>query len=68
MSGLELVSSLGGSGDSVPIVIITAHDDARVRDDPAGRSWRLTDALSESVYEHDGDEVHAVGLPVDLEG
>jgi len=36
MSGLELPWSRGGSGDTVPIVIVSEHDDARVRDDLAG--------------------------------
>jgi len=36
MSGLELAWSRGGPGDTVPIVIVREHDDARVRDDLAG--------------------------------
>ena len=36
MSGLELAWSRGGPGDTVPIVIVSEHDDARVRDDLAG--------------------------------
>jgi len=36
MSGLELVWSRGGPGDTVPIVIVREHDDARAQDDLAG--------------------------------
>jgi hypothetical protein len=32
----------------------------------AGRAWRLGDALSESIYDRDGDELAAAGLYVDL--
>ena len=68
LSGLALVSQRRGAGDSAPIASMRAHDDAHVRDDLAGCSGRLTDALSESVSEHDGDEVPEVGLYVDVEG
>jgi len=32
MSGLELLSRLRGSGHGVPVLIITAHDDAQARE------------------------------------
>jgi len=35
-SGLELAWSRGGPGDTVPIVIVREHDDARAQDDLAG--------------------------------
>jgi hypothetical protein len=36
-------------------------------DDIAGRSWRLTDALTGKVYERDGTQLRDSGLYVDLE-
>ena len=32
MSGLELLSQLRGSGDAVPVLVITAHDNAQTRE------------------------------------
>ncbi len=35
--------------------------------DLAGRSWRLTDPLQQTVFERAGDELRESGLYVDLE-
>ena len=32
----------------------------------AGRTWQLTDVLSGDVFQRDGDEMHLMGLYVDL--
>jgi len=36
-------------------------------DDLQGKPWRLTDLLSDAVYERDGDEMRSPGLYVDLQ-
>jgi hypothetical protein len=36
-------------------------------DDLAGRSWRLTDLLTQAVYDRDGTDMHDAGLYVDLD-
>jgi hypothetical protein len=73
-SCMNLVAWCWRKGEARRVVVVNlseARSQGRVRvpwDDLAGRSWRLTDALSESVYERDGDEMRHVGLYVDLEG
>jgi glycosidase len=35
-------------------------------DNLAGRTWQLTEALNNTIFERDGDEMHLLGLYVDL--
>jgi hypothetical protein len=73
-SCMNLVAWCWRKGEEQRVVVVNlseARSQGRIRvpwDDLAGRSWRLTDVLSESVYERDGDEMRDVGLYVDLEG
>jgi hypothetical protein len=71
---MNLVAWCWRKGEEQRVVVVNlseARSQGRIRvpwDHLAGRSWRLTDVLSESVYERDGDEMRDVGLYVDLEG
>jgi hypothetical protein len=59
----------GGDRHLIVVNLSGFQSQARVRlpwDGLAGRPWRLRDALSESVYDRDGDEMHDPGLYVDL--
>jgi len=73
-SCMNLVAWCWRTGEERRVVVVNlseARSQGRIRvpwDDLAGRLWRLTDVLSESVYERDGDEMRDVGLYVDLEG
>ena len=73
-SCMNLVAWCWRKGEERRMVVVNLSDarsQGRVQvpwGDLAGRSWRLTDALSESVYERDGDEMRKIGLYVDLEG
>ena len=60
------------SGDERHFIVINfAPDSAQARvhvpwDELRGKNWRLEDALSNAVYDRDGDEMREAGLYVDL--
>ena len=72
-SCMNLVAWCWRKGEERHLIIVNLSDfrsQARVRmpwDDLAGRSWRLTDALSGAAYDRDGDEMRDPGLYVELE-
>jgi hypothetical protein len=72
-SCMNLVAWCWRKAEERRLIIVNLSDfrsQARVRlswDDLAGRSWRLTDALSGAAYDRDGDEMREPGLYVELE-
>jgi hypothetical protein len=70
---MNLVAWCWRKAEERRLIIVNLSDfrsQARVRlswDDLAGRSWRLTDALSGAAYDRDGDEMREPGLYVELE-
>jgi hypothetical protein len=72
-SYLNLLAWCWRSGEERRLIVVNFSDapaQARVGlpwEDLAGRSWRLTDALSGGVYERCGDEMRDPGLYVALE-
>ena len=71
-SQLNLLTWCWAKGDERYLVAINFSDapaQARVQvplDDLRGRAWRLRDALSEDVYDRDGNEMRDEGLYVEL--
>jgi len=71
-SHLNLLTWCWAKGDERYLVVINFSDtgaQARIQvsiDELRGRSWRLRDALSEEVYDRDGNEMCDEGLYVEL--
>jgi hypothetical protein len=71
-SCLNLVAWGWRLGDEYRLIVVNLSEESsqgliRVPwDDVAGRSWRLTDLLTQSVYERNGAEMQGAGLYVDL--
>ena len=59
-------------GDVRYLIAVNLSDNAlqaRVRvpwDDVRGKSWRLTDALCDAIYDREGDEIAELGLYIEL--
>jgi glycosidase len=72
-SCMNLVAWCWWKGEERHLIVVNLSDfqsQAQVRipwDDLAGRSWRLTDALSGTVYDRDGSPMRDPGLYVELE-
>ena len=72
-SCLNLVAWCWRQADERRLIVVNLSEESsqgliRVPwDDLAGRSWRLTDLLTQSVYERNGTEMQDAGLYVDLD-
>ncbi len=59
-------------GDVRYLIAVNLSDNAlqaRVRvpwDDVRGKTWRLTDALCDAIYDREGDEIAELGLYIEL--
>ena len=68
----NLVAWCCRKGEEHHLIVVNlseSRSQARVRipwEDVAGRSWRLTDELTEEVYDRDGTELCVPGLHMDL--
>jgi glycosidase len=71
-SYLNLVAWCWNQGESRYLVVVNLSGDqsqARIHlpwDNLTGRTWQLTDVFNGNVFQRDGNEVHLLGLYVDL--